>query len=476
MFLFLFTEETPLKDNLARVNTERILHGSLARALVSIAVPMVVSSFLQTLYNLTDTFWLGRIGTEPLAAINLVTPLQNVVIAFGGGVTVAGSVLVAQHIGGRRQDAARRVANQMFILSAAFAVVTALLLSLASPLLVAWLGATGETLRHGVTYLRIVILDMPLLFTVNLYQAVRMAQGDSLRPMLLNLLGIGLNTIFDPLLMVGLHMGAAGAALATVAAKAVPAALSLLLLSRASEPMRLDPRLMRPERENVQAIVRIGLPAAIGDSMMQFGFLLMSRNVFAYGVGAMAAYGIGNRINGMITLPSTAMGSAVSTIVAQNAGAGQIDRAERGFFMSMFASTAFLFAGGRVLSLPAVSTAIVRVFNQDAQVVAMAAEFLSTMAFWCWTNGIHDSCCGLFRGMGHTEMSVTVNVCRLWVFRFGTLFFCERALHMGVRSVWYSVVVSNGLSAAILLGLYFTRLWCVPRFRASRYRGPKSAA
>lgn len=465
-----------MKSDLSRRNTEQILNGSLARALLTIAAPMVVSSFLQTLYNLTDTFWLGRIGTAPLAAINLVTPVQNVVIAFGGGVTVAGAVLVAQHVGGRRQETAQRVANQMFTCSTVFSCAVALLLSLLTPLLVGWLGATGDTYANGVTYLRIVILDMPLLFMINLYQAVRQAQGDTVHPMLLNLLGIGLNTLFDPLLMVVLHWGAAGAALATVLAKAVPACLAFGLLRRRSEPMRLERRLMRPERENLDAIVRIGLPAAVGDSMMQFGFLLMSRNVFVYGVNAMAAYGIGNRINGMITLPSTAVGSAVSTIVAQNMGAGQTERAERGFFMSMFASVAFLFMGGRILSLPLVSTSIARVFSGDPQVVEMAAEFLSMMAFWCWTNGIHDACCGLFRGTGHTEMSVSVNVCRLWVFRFGTLFVCEKLLHLGVRSVWYSVVVSNGISAGILLLMYFSRLWCVPRYRATDYRGPKSAA
>ena len=465
-----------LLKNLSRVNTERILHGSLIRAMFSIALPMVVNSFLQTLYNLTDTYWLGRIGTEPLAAINLVTPVQNVVIAFGGGVTIAGSVLVAQYIGAGREDGARKIANQIFSCAAGFSIVCAALLSLFTPLIVSWLGAQGETLRHGVTYLRIVILDMPFLFMVDLYQATRQAQGDTVNPMLLNLLGIGLNTLFDPLMMVVLHLGAAGAAIATVAAKAVPATIALALLRRADEPTRLSLSLMRPERDNLRDIVSIGLPAAIGNSAMQLGFLLMSRNVFTFGVSAMAAYGIGNRINGIITLPSTAIGSAVSTIVAQNVGARQLDRAERGYWLSMLCSVAFLFLGGRVLSQPRVSSAIAGIFTDDSQVIAMASEFLGLMAAWCWTNGIHDACCGLFRGTGHTEMSVSVNVCRMWIFRFGTFYVCSLLLGMGVQSVWYSVVVSNGISAAILLIMYLTRLWSMPRVRLSGYHGPKSAA
>ena len=462
--------------NLSRVNTQRILHGNLFRAMLSISIPMVINSFLQTVYNLTDTYWLGQIGTEPLAAINLVTPVQNVVIAFGGGVTVAGSVLIAQYIGAGREDEGRKVANQIFSCAIGFALVCASLLALLTPAVVSWLGATGGTLTNGVSYLRIVILDMPFLFMVDLYQATRQAQGDTVHPMLLNLLGISLNTLFDPLLMVVLHLGAAGAALATVSAKAVPAVIAFCLLRRGDEPMRLSLSLMKPERDKLRDIIRIGLPTAVGNSTMQLGFLLMSRNVFAYGVDAMAAYGIGNRINGLITLPSTSIGSAVSTIVAQNIGARQTDRAERGYWLSMACSVAFLFLGGRVLSLPSVSRAAVSVFASDPAVVSMASEFLSLMAFWCWTNGIHDACCGLFRGTGHTELSVSVNVCRMWVFRFGALFFCERVLHMGVQSVWYSVVISNGISATILLMLYFSRLWCRQRVQIHPYHGPKSAA
>ena len=451
-----------------RNNTQLILHGSLVRAMLSIAVPVVISSMLQTMYNLTDTYWLGRIGTEPLAAINLVTPIQNIVLNFGSGVTVAGAVMIAQYIGAGREDEARKTANQIFTVAMGFAVLCAAVLALFAPAIVLWLGAQGETLRHAVAYLRIVILDMPFLFMINLYQATRQAQGDTVRPMLINLLGISLNMAFDPLLMIALPLGAAGAALATVLAKAIPAVIVLRMMLDPDEPVHLARDLMRPDRERMRTIVRIGLPTALGGSVMQLGFLLMSRNVFVYGVNAMAAYGIGNRVNGIISLPSTGVGSAVSTIVGQNMGAGQEQRAERGYLISMGCSIAFLLAGGLILSRPAVSAAIVSIFASDPEVVAMAAEFLSTMAFWCWTNGIHDATSGLFKGTGHTEITMADNMARLWVYRFATLYVCETFLHMGVRSVWYAVVVSNGISSAVLLLLYLSRVWKKPRFSVQR--------
>ena len=446
-------------------NTDIILRGSLWKAMLAIAVPVVMNSFLQNMYNLTDTYWLGRIGTEPLAAISLVSPVQAAIINFGGGFTVAGSVLIAQLTGARRGDEAEKMANQIFVCAMLFSLCCVAALEVFTPAIVRWLGASGETQRQAVIYLRVVALDMPFLFAVNLYQSVRQARGDTVRPMLLNLLGISVNLGLDPLFMMVLGWGAGGAAAATVFSKAVPAVIALWLLTRPAGEIRLRPQLMRPERQKLRDILRIGLPTSLGGCTMQLGFLLMTRNVLAYGVDAMAAYGIGNRVNSLITLPSNAIGSAAATIVAQNMGAGQVDRARKGYLISMFSAMAFLFAGGMILSRPFLSRAVVGLFAQKPEVIAMAADFLSVMAFWCWTNGIYNSTCGLFQGCGHTEVTMAIDASRLWVFRFATLFVCGELLHMGVRSVWYSVVVSNGIASAILLALFASGLWKKNRVR-----------
>ena len=281
------------------------------------------------------------------------------------------------------------------------------------------------------------MLDMPFLFMMNIYQAVRQAQGDTLRPMLLNLVGISLNLVLDPLLMITWGMSSAGAALATVLSKAVPAGIAFCLLRRPGQDIRLQAAAMRPERDKLMAILRIGLPTALGGSTMQLGFLLMSRSVYVYGVNAMAAYGIGNKVNGLISLPSNAIGSAVGTIVGQNMGAKQPERAAKGYRLAMYCAIGFLFVGGQLLALRPVSQAIVSIFASDADVIAMAADFLSLMAAWCWTNGIYNATSGLFQGAGHTEVTMAVDAsgcgcfalphcisakaCFTWVWRaFGT--------------------------------------------------------
>lgn len=453
-----FVKKYVVKNN-KNANRELLLNGNMLQAILTLAIPVVINSFLQTMYNLTDTYWLGKLGTEELAAINLVSPMQNIVINFGSGLTVAGSVLISQYLGAKRDDDARSMANQIFACALMFSVVCAGLCALFTPSIVTWLGAEGETWQHSKTYMQLVILDMPFLFTVNMYTAINQAQGDTLRPMLLNFTGIVLNMILDPLLMVWLSMGVAGAALATVSAKAVPAIIAFILLHNRDKDVYLRLSKLKFEKEKLKNILIVGLPTAIGGSTMQFGFLLMSRNVFKYGTQAMAAYGIGNKINSLITLPTNGIGSAVATIVGQNVGAKQYDRAEQGYKMSRRISVIFLFVGGMILSRMPVSTAIVKIFSDDAEVISMAADFLSIMAFWCFANGVHNSSMGLFQGSGHTEVTMMIDAARLWIFRFATLYVCETWLNMGVRSVWYSVVVSNGLSALVLFIIYKTGYW-----------------
>lgn len=351
------------------------------------------------------------------------------------------------------------MANQIFVCSMLFSVVCASICCVATPALLIWLGASGEVFDKGKAYLQIVILDMPFLFMINLFTAVNQAQGDTVRPMLLNLVGVIINIILDPLFIMVFEWGVHGAALATLLSKVPCALIAFLSLIKKSNPVNINLKGFRFEREKLMSIIKIGLPTAIGGSTMQFGFLLMTKNVLKYGDTAVSAYGIGNKINGLITLPSNAMGSAVSTIVAQNIGAKQKERARKAYRIAMVISVVFLFVCGVILSRPAVSTAFVKVFAHEDDVIVLASEFLSIMAFWCFTNGIYNSTSGLFNGSGHTMVTMIVDASRIWIFRFVTLFFCEKILNMGVQSIWYSVVVSNGISALILFAIYKTDLW-----------------
>ncbi len=444
---------------LVKNNNELILRGSIVKALFLIASPIIVTNLLQHMYNLTDTYWLGKIGTGPQAAISMVSPIQNTVIAFGQGITMAGSILMAQYIGADKPDKARHMANQIFLTAMIFSLFCTTALVVCTPLITAWIGASGEIFDLGNIYLRIVMLDTPLLFIINIFSAVNQSQGNTVFPMLLNLLGILINMVLDPLFLMVLRWGIGGVALATLLSKVPCAAVGMKYLLSRKNDIHLEKNMLRPQKKMIRQIISVGLPTAIGSSTMQFGFVLMSKNVYVFGPSAMAAYGIGNRINGIITLPSTAIGSATSTIVGQNLGAGQLKRAEHGYQIATFGGVVLLFCLGRLFSYRPFGNAAAGLLTSDSEVLSMAVDFLSIMAFWCFTNNVYNCTMGLLNASGRTKITMLIEAARLWVFRFATIFFCQKVLHMGVESIWYSVVVSNGLSAAILFLLYLSRIW-----------------
>lgn len=438
---------------------EEILHGSLGKAFAVLAVPIIANSFIQTMYNLADTYWLGKMGESNQAAITLVSPIQSIIMNFGSGIVAAGSILIAQYLGAKKDEEAKTMASHIYVCSLLFSIICASLCFMLTPNIVRWLGAENLVETYAVRYLRIVILDMPFLFMINVFQSVNQSQGNTVRPMLLNLTGVILNMILDPLLMFGFHMGIGGAALATLGAKIPCAILAVISLNSKKNPIYVSLKGFHFQSNMLKSIVKIGLPTALGSSTMQFGFLLMAKSVVKYQTAATAAYGIGNKINGLITLPSNACGSATATIVGLNMGASQTERVQKAYRLSRNVSVAFLLIGGIILSRPIISTAMVRIFTNSEEVTVLTAQFLSILALYCFTNGIYNSTMGLFQGTGHTMVTMAVDATRLWVFRFATLFVCEQLLHMGVKSIWYSIVVSNALSALVLYILYQTKIW-----------------
>ena len=294
---------------------------------------------------------------------------------------------------------------------------------------------------------------------INLYTSVKQSQGDTLRPMFLNVLGVSINLILDPLLLMVFKLGIGGAAFATLIAKIPSAIVAFIALRGDNQLIRIDFKGFKFEKSKALAILKVGLPTAIGGSTMQFGFLLMTKNVNAYGTIATTAYGIGNKINSIITMPASGIGSAISTIVGQNFGANNIKRADKAYHIALKIGIAFLFICGIILSRPFVAEPIVRFFTSDEAVVPLATNFLSIMAICCWTNSFYNVTMGMFQGSGHTIITMIVDASRIWVFRFLTLWVCSSLLGMGVESVWYAVVVSNATSALILYILYWTGIW-----------------
>ena len=430
-----------------------LLNKNIFRALLALAIPMMLNNLLQICYNLTDTYWLGKLGKEAMAAITLVSPLQNVITNLGGGLSGGGAVILSQCFGSGDLKRCAKTANQVFFMIMSFSLFAALILLFLSGAMVKGMGATGEVWRMAVTYQQIMAVDIPLIYMVNVYSSVQNSSGKTAKPLALNFVGIAINMVLDPLFLVVFKWGAAGAALATVFSKIPCAAIAMYLLTRPSNPVRIRPFRIKPDKRVIWDIMKVGLPMGIGNSAMSLGLVLMNKNVMDYGTIAVAAFGIGNKLNGIISAPSLAMGNAVSIFSGQAKGAKRYDKGVHAMFAGMGMMFALMLVAGFILSRNAVARAAIGIFSNDAEVIANGADFLAIMSLMVWSNAVYDASKGYLNGLGKTVSTVTVNAARLWVFRFAVLFVCEHILKIGVASIWYAVTLSNAISAVVMAAL-----------------------
>ncbi|MCY1151035.1 MAG: MATE family efflux transporter [Sphaerochaetaceae bacterium] len=440
-------------------NFQQLLDENFTLApILKLAIPITITSIIQSLYNLIDTYWLGKLGINELAAINLVTPIQQTIIAFGSGITVAGAILISQNLGARKIELANKIVAHILTFTISFALLSCIIILSQSTNILIWLGAEDNIFQESKMYLDLILFGMPLLYILNIYTSVSQSQGNSFYPMLLNLLGSIINIILDPYLIIHLEKGIYGAGLATLISKGTIALISIILLLKSKQNIKIKLKYFKIDLNLLKKILFIALPISFGNSTMQFGFILMSKIVLSYGPIAMAAYGVGNKINGLISLPVQGISSALATVVGQYVGKENHKKIRKSYIISRRICLIFLLFGGIILSRKPISSSIVKVFTNDINVIDMGSTLLSILALFSFTNAIHNTTRAVFNGEGFTKIAVLSDVLRIWIFRFLSVYFLTKVFALGVVGIWYSIVISNGLAALFSISVYTLKI------------------
>ncbi|WP_092893076.1 MATE family efflux transporter [Halopelagius inordinatus] len=455
-----------------------------------LSLPIVLSQLMQVAYNLADTFWVGRIGSEAVSALSFSWPLVFLMISFGGGFTVAGTVLVAQNKGAGNHDEVNHVAAQtlgfVILLSAGFAAVGYLL----TPSLLPLIGTTPGTTVHrlSVEYTRTIFLGVAFMFGFFMFQALLRGWGDTKTPMYLMAFGVVVNVVLDPFLILGFDanpvlgalgleslgaslfaatgfsgFGVQGAAIATVFSRALGAGIGFALLFSGRVGIDISPADLVPQRETVEKIVRIGAPSSIEQSTRALGVTVLTALVAfagasAAGVGtdtAVAAFGIGNRLNSLVFLPAIGLAQGTSTVVGQNLGAGQSDRAERAVHVSaglIAAVLVFVSAAAYLFAAPIVAVFI----PGEEAVIAVGADYLRIIGPTFLFLGVFNVVNGGFRGSGSTRTAMAFSLVSLWVLRLPISYVLVEFTSLGPTGIWYGIAASN-VAAAMLAAAWFTR-------------------
>ena len=448
-----------------------LTEGGIVRPLVYLSVPIVITNLLQTAYNLADTFWLGQYSTDALAAISFAFPAVFLLISLGLGLSVAGSVLVAQHIGAGERARAEYAASQ----TVTFAFLGSALLGLIGfPLVgpfLSVLGASPNVLPGATAYLEIVTLGLPFMFGFFVFIALMRGAGDTITPMLVMLGTVVLNVVIDPFLINGWdvgpvgvpELGIEGAAIATIFSRTLAMLVGLAIMFSGARGIQINLTDLRPDFQYLRTLLRIGVPASVEGTSRALSVNALLLVVGLFSTPVVAAFGIGTRVFSVIFLPAVAVARGVETMTGQNIGANKYDRAERANYAAAKGLFAVLMAAGILIFL--LPEPIVTVFTDDPAVIDEGVTFLRFTALSFGFIGIVRAFGGGFRGAGKTLTAATIAIITAGVIRLPVAWIASRDVlptdfwFLGAttpKGIWLAFAVSN-VAGATIAWLWFRR-------------------
>jgi putative MATE family efflux protein len=434
--------------------------GSIIRNLISLSGPIILGMIFQSAYNVIDTIFIGMLGPNQLAAVSIMFPVVFIFMAMASGLSMGTTILVSQSIGADDLKRASNVAEHSMLLGIVVGIFVAVSGILFSEHLFLFLGADDKVLPLSIEYSTYIFIGFMFLFLGFIGQGILQAEGDSKTPFRCNVIAIALNIILDPILIFGLFgfpaLGVVGAAIATVLSRSVGAALVLSFIWRGKAQTKIDlsPKYFRFDFGITRRIFSLGFPASLGNLIFSLGLLLMMSLVGSFGKYAIAAYGVGIRMNFIIMMPTMGIMSALVSITGQNIGAGKIERIEDTVKIAiivisivMTAFTVFL------VSFPQL---IFRIFTSEEEVIAIGVIYLRIISFRFVFRGIAMLFMAVLQGAGKTALS-TIIIALNWIVVLLLSFFTGELY--GLPAIWVSSLVGALFFSSSAFLLYQQRVW-----------------
>jgi putative MATE family efflux protein len=428
------------------------LEGPIGAALLKLAVPIILGNILQTGYQLTDAFWVGRLGGAAVAAVAISFPVTFLVIALGAGLAVAGATLSAQYMGAGRQDMVNHVAAQTMLMVALTSAVLGAAGYALAPYLLELMKVAPDVHQGALSFMRVSFIGIIFVFLYAMFQALMRGVGETRMPLFIVLGTVILNFLLDPLFIFGWKslpaLGVTGAAVATLVTQAIAAILGMIIFLRGRHGIHLAWADFRPDVRYIKRAFMLGLPGSIELSTRGLGPMLMTFLVTAFGTVTVAAYGIGSNILQFIVIPAMGLSMAVSTLVSQNIGAGNIQRAARitalgavwGFvILSLAGLAAYLFA-----------PALVAFFVPgDAAVIGEGARFIRVMCLSWGAIGVQLCIVSAFRASGNMLIAMVIAIVSQFMFQFPLAYVLSQLTTLQADGLWWSFPAANAAAAVV---------------------------
>lgn len=435
-----------------------LTRGSVAKTLFRFAVPYLAATFLQFLYGAVDMMVVGRFSNPAgITAVNTSSQLMQMVTSVITGLTAGGTILIGQYKGAGEEREVSRTIGNMFTLFSGVAVVLTAVIALSANGLVAMMQTPAEAVAPARQYLFICACGTVFITGYNSVSGILRGLGDSKRPMIFIAISCVLNIIGDLILVGGFRLGAAGAAIATVAAQAVSFLLSLLVLRRGNFPFDFQRSSFGVQAGRVKQLLRLGVPICLQDGLVTLSFVIITAIVNAIGLDESAAVGVVERIIGFAMLIPIAFSSALAALTAQNMGAGLPDRAKKGTYIATAASLALSLL--LFLPLQLVPELAMGLFTDDPSVIAHGALYLHTYSLDVLLVCFIFCLNGFYSGCGRTTFTMANGLTATFLVRVPLVFFFSRIPGVTLFQIGLAAPAASAVQVVMQLIYFRTGRW-----------------
>ncbi len=410
----------------------------------------MLGNFLQMLYNLADSYFLGKVGKEALSAPSISMNLIFFLIIFAFGFSSAGTTLISQSSGKGDRRKTDFYLGQMTVLLLIVATVISIVGIVFTDNLLNLMQVPADTFQYTSDYLKIILAGIPFMFMSFILRSALQGIGDSITPLIVQSVTVFLNIILDPIFIFGFGpipaMTVRGAAYATVIARIVASIIAVVILIRGTKGIQLHLKDMIPERKAIKLLLKIGLPSSVGQGISALGFTVLQGVVNGFGTAVIAAFGIGNRIIGLFNMPAMGISQATSVLVGQQLGAKNYKNVKKIVRHSFITIIIFISIGMVITFFK--GNSVVKFFVDDPEVIhhgAMLFKIVSPSVIFFALFTVSN---GALQGAGDTKPIMILNIIRLWGIRVPVVFLLVAFTAFGPVSIWIGMFTSNLLVAA----------------------------
>lgn len=449
-------------------NIRRVLYDpSILKGFIILSIPIFLNNMMKSLHDMVDAIFVARMPgytqlelDSALTSLNIYFPVNFLFLSLGIGLSIGTVAIVSQYIGANKEVLAKRYAARLFFIGIVIALIVIGLLVFVSNkvfdvhLIAYAMGARDEALSFASTYFFVRAFDLIFVFMFIVYQAIRQSQGETLKPVILNTLGIILNIFLTWLFIAVLNMGVVGAALATVIANALITPFLLFDLLYSKKHLTISIKDMWPDKASLKDVFRFAFPAAFGQSMTAFGFIIIQSLILSYGVAVSSGFSVAARITMMLLYPVVALSQVNSTYVGMNIGHKQPERAKRSFQLMRRFSVSLMIVLV-ILVLPFRTHMISFILGTNTSLSFMiGTEFVFWLLMTQPFMAMFQSFISLYNGAGMSRYTMVLSLIRLWGLRIPLIF-----LYMiffkdgGYEGIYIAMMISN--MVIIPIGIYF---------------------